>query len=739
MHDIIIDNQNSSATIKVKAKRNARGKGRAWSTYLFDWLVKGVLIALLVNINFVLFASSGNFHFFSSDITVSQEAIYIMAGTFAISLILLFLISFSSFIQNVLTSFVVALFVLAMMNQFALFDKGSILYFFTSQYLDAEMAKNLMTNSDMVIAVASGIIFFIFLAMSSNQNIAYFTGVLLVIFAGILADEYLQRDNKQEFLVTYDNHLQNPQENGKKFIYLMLPNAASYSYLEDMKEINTNTDTIQKTMDIMLAFYAKNNFMYYPNAYVSKQDPFMNAVKSLNNISKKNPEELILKNVAMEGYWRFKNINDEYVYMKENALFDTFRKAKYRISAYKSRGLDLCDKDNEINVDKCVEKVNAPVSFENINVPVWEKTLILASQWIHSTGLFPNRSALHTVLKAATNSDELPLVGISYSGLYVIDSIKMLDFAAEDIIKDKGNRAYFVMMDMPSDMFVYDEYCRIKSPGKWLAMESLPWILNKNIYSKRNAYMEQTECLYGKLEDFIGKLEKSGILDNSVLVIQGLSGADDIKNVKEMNFVPDFKSKKMVAMAIRDPLKNNFMLDERVCDVADILKQYLYKRGRCSEMSSLDIHEGGKNEIKASIEKVKITDEKLNKAKVVFDSWYNDWKRISKLKGFGAGAKVMLPQLPVSDEAISIQDETEQDSNGKDININDVEEEVNLDTPKVMNVPVEMEPEDEVKAFEAAIQAEEEKSEVKGLPQEESESIPAAANDNGELAEAKAE
>lgn len=47
------------------------------------------------------------------------------------------------------------------------------------------------------------------------------------------------------------------------------------------------------------------------------------------------------------------------------------------------------------------------------------------------------------------------------------------------------------------------------------------------------------------------------MLDKSVVVIQGLSGADDLKNVTERQFIPDFKNKKLVTMAIRDPLKSS--------------------------------------------------------------------------------------------------------------------------------------------------------------------------------------
>ena len=745
MHDVIIDAPNQ--TISIKNKRLGRPrKKRNWGVYLFDWLVKGLMLSLLISINFVLYSTSGNYKLFPSEYMLAPEILYILAGIFSVVIGVLFLFSFSSFFQNLISSFVVAGFVLAMLNQFALFDKTSILSVWVEQYLGAGPAQYFVGISHIVLAVAAGVCFFIFLVMASNQNIAYFTGVLLIIFVGILADAYLLRDKQEAYKVVYDNKLQGEQENGKKFIYIFLPNAAAYNYLEDMKETNTNSDTIQKTMDIMLAFYAKNNFMFYPNAYVKELDPFMNMVKSFNNVNKQDAEAFTLKNVIMDGYWRFDNISDEYVYLKDNHLFDTFRKAKYRISAYQSRGIDMCRKNNDIAVDKCVEKLNTPINFDVLNVSETEKIIVLFSQWINSTGLFPNKSTLYTLLKAVTNSDELPLVGIPYDGLYVVDSLNSLDMAAEDIAKDKGNRAYFVFVDLPADMFVYNEFCKVKNPSKWLAMESLPWIVNKNLYNKRNAYMEQTECLYGKLEEFLGKLNKNGLLDDSVIVIQGVSGADDLRNVLDTrNFIADFKNKRLVTMAIRDPLKKKFSLNYDVCSAPDIVKQYLYKKGKCQELASMEMHDGAKDEIKETLKKLTISEENIHKAMVVFDSWYKDWEKASKIKVAPnlLKSRLMPPgfvpkmQLPENEdgvandnaEPVSEENAVEGENVSEKEQVTDIGEEVNLGEAKVLENPVEIVPEDEVQDFGTMMANE---------PIEE-ETNPAPANDNSEKTPAAAE
>lgn len=82
------------------------------------------------------------------------------------------------------------------------------------------------------------------------------TGILIVVFAGILADEYFNRENHNEFKTVYDNSF-SKAERGKKFIYIMLPNAASVSYLEDMKEANADAKKVENVQNIMLGFFAK--------------------------------------------------------------------------------------------------------------------------------------------------------------------------------------------------------------------------------------------------------------------------------------------------------------------------------------------------------------------------------------------------------------------------------------------------------------------------------------------------
>lgn len=701
MEDIIVD---EPAPISVRSSKRQKfrrlGSKRDFSVYLFDWLVKALIIALFINIDFLIFASAGNFSIFSSGFSMAPEVLFVVGVVFAFSLGLMFLISFSSFLQNVVASAVVGFFVFVLLKQFALFDQSSFLVYLLAPYLGNDLALSFMGNSHVVASVAAAVVAYVFFVMAEKKNIAYFMGALFVVFLGVLADEYFNRNNHQEYKIVYDNAF-SKAERGKKFVYVMLPNAASVSYLDDMKEANSDVSKVEKVQNIMLGFFAKNGFKLYPNAFVQNDDAFMNAVRNLNNLSKDKAETFVASAVPMDGYWSFKNLNDEYIYLNENQLYGVFKRAKYKISAYKTRGIDLCSKNGVRNADRCVEKVNSPISFANMRLSVVEKTQLLVVQWLDSMGLFKNMKPLYELLKAFARPDNMPMVGVRSDNLYVVDTPQMLEQVSKDIVKDRGNQAYFILLDLPSNMFIYNEYCKVKPTSQWLHMESLPWVINKNLYSKRSAYLDQNACLYGKLEQFVAFLQKSGVLDETVLVIQGLSGADDLQNVKERQFVPDFKNKKLVTMAIRDPLKKNFVVGEEICEAPDILNQYLFRRGKCVEMKDLNVHSGAKKELKGMLDRYQITNQMTQNAIKYFDDWYKLWAAANK------SAKGVIP-LPVQKTPEQV---LKQEKVAKMPTEAEAAEMFNEGLPDELLPPNE-EVEKQAKMFEAEVVAEQEENPV---------------------------
>lgn len=568
--------------VKVKKKSSITG-------YFFNLFFYTLFIAALLATDFILFADAANSNLFSTPYALTYQAKMILMGIGVFSLAFVFLFSFSAFMQKLFASFIFGCFVIMIMNHFALFDETSFLYGLVEGVLNDKIALKTIGSSHIIMAVIFGVILFAFFIFSKKSSIAYFIGSVILICGYVGFYKCVNYQEKPEFETLIDVEKGAEVSNPRKFVYIAVPNLASYSFLNNIRDDKNESDRVNKLTDTMLAFYAKHNFTIYPNAYVDDNNETTNLVKNMNG------EEA--KEISINGYFDFSRINDKTVYLKENKMLDTFRSRDYKLTAYQSRGVELCKVNNVFAVDKCVEKQNMPSNVQ--------KTAVLAAEWIESTGILNNFSALHFMVNLVMSADEKPIVGVPYSKLYVVDSFKILDLLTEDIAKDKSDNAYFVFMDLPSDMYVYDEFCKLKSPSFWTSLEKFPWVKNANLFKKRNAYVDQTLCMFGKLEEFMQKIDA-----NTTVVLQGLSGAADLH--------AETSGYELVNLAIKDPSQTDFAVKLDTCRASDILKGYLFNtEEKCEEIAAPEL----KNLI--------ITGKTVNAAKRNFEVWYLDWLKFN--------------------------------------------------------------------------------------------------------------
>lgn len=622
---------------------------RSWLDFLFDWIIKGIIIALLISINFVLFASSANYSLFAEGVYVIPNIVLPIIVIFTISIGAMFFISFSRILENILVSLVVGFVTYATINQFMTVSPDSFLY---SMFygISPEFARNFINNSDFITAVVFSIVTFVMLSVLSNKFIFYGAVLLLVIFGIVIADEYINQRNKQEFITLYEKEPTKRKAKGNKFIHIMLPNATSYRYLSDLEDDEIAVNDIKKTKELMLGFYAKNNFILYDNAYVEEDNSFMNIVGQFNILSNKKVEDSVLDKILVDGYMKFKNHNEKSVYLEDNKLFDKFKNAKYRINVYQSHGIELCKSNNEVIADKCVEKQNHPFNFEGMDISEIQKTKLLLLQWINSTTLFKDLSGWYSFINVFTDANKVALLGIPYDNLHVINSIKTLDIMFNDILSEDANTTYFALLDIPTEMYVYDDFCNIKPSDQWLSKDNLSWVKVPNLAERRKAYLQQTNCLYGKLQEFMERLKAYDINNNAVVVIQGISGLNN-KNDKQ-NFIESFRSKKSVIMAIREPKKKGFEVDYNLCPVSSILIKYLYGKNVCRPLKNVEMSQSSKTELYKDMMGKPITKHDVVKAKYTFSEWYKTWEDSSS-ENSSDGVKIIRDMVKFEDPILS--------------------------------------------------------------------------------------
>ena len=590
-------------------------------------ILKALYIFLLMAIDLILFTDSGNLNIFRGDYVLTSELVGLMAFMLASSLVIMTLLSFSKWAQNIICSLVTCWFSIVLFNQFAQFNIQSFLGEYLHNFMGSATPQFLYFGSYIIVSVLLALLVLWLLWRANIIILAIYVLLFAVAFIGILRHELNNVKNQHDFIELYQSQLKEYSADAdKKFIYLMLPNLAPAKYFHSINDINA-----QRTTQLLNGFYAKNKFSVFSNSYNEENNSFINMVLAVNLFSNDDASKHILDTMLIYKYWKFFNVNDEYIFLKDNQMFDTFRKAGYKISAYKSRGFDLCHKNHVFNVDRCMEKLNRPVNLYSSDMSPIDRSQVLLIEWISSMKIFKDMSAIYQALRIFGQPDTMPMVGINYNNLYVINAVKTFDVVADDIIGDKGPQAYFVYADIPSDMFVYDEFCNIKPREKWINMENMPWIKTDNSKAKRYAYFDQTQCLYGKLQEFINKLDAAGVLNKSVIVINGMSSVDDFRNIPYDDFINNFLYDKMTTLAIRSPNNKQINIDNHICRTQDILRQYIYHDASCKGLEAVNIHKSLKDELINRLNALDITEEEAISYVPDFEKWYMKWCYINKI------------------------------------------------------------------------------------------------------------
>ena len=258
------------------------------------------------------------------------------------------------------------------------------------------------------------------------------------------------------------------------------------------------------------------------------------------------------------------------------------------------------------------------------------------------------------------------MVGTNYNNLYVVNSIKTFDILLEDIKKDEGKQAYFVFADVPSDMYIYDEFCKIRPQTEWLNRTNLPWIKRDYTSQRRYAYLQQTKCLTGKMEQFIEELKKQDMWKDTVLIIQGTSGVNNFSDNPIDDVTEDFIANRIVGMAVHDSGMSSYEKDERLCSTSDFVAEYLYGFKNCNA-DNLGMHDNVINELN---NKIGYLSRDMNTNYTAqFDNWYAKWKAANEEEI--EDSSLIQSREDEAGEALSDDEEIDLDKQFNEFELND--------------------------------------------------------------------
>ena len=510
MDDIHLDDPRKFSAKQLKMKQEAlKNKRRFWH-YLFDLIVKTLICAIMLSINFTLFANSGNYSLFASSMKLNMEAEIIYALIFAISFILMFIASFYRALENIILSICFAGVCVATINQFATFEKKSGLLILFNGVFSEDINLILYEYALWITGAACFVIFWIILKIFNRQVMLYFMIVLGALLGWILSEAYLNTSTSYFRLVASSPVLRN-ENLGKNLVFLSFKNLTSPNNLNNMYQNSRRYPNIQKSFYNSLGFFVDNDFILYPNVLLDNpDDPLMSLISAYNPDANGDVADKVQTSAVRTDYFNFSALQKDKMYLKDSSLYEMLRKDNYTLNVYQTGEIDTCYLNNKVAAGSCKEKVNTPINFVGSNFTLTEKALLLASQWISSTGFASSLDPILSVIGYTTNLRDIKPLGFKVNNLNVLNFDKALDQIIESIDRQTGNQAYFAIMDVPSDTYFYDAFCQLKPMSDWNNEQASSYN-KKTTDERRSFYADQVSCLYDNLEKYTSSMRLTAL------------------------------------------------------------------------------------------------------------------------------------------------------------------------------------------------------------------------------------
>lgn len=598
---------------KSRSSRFASWTGDA--NRLRDKVFRSLYIFFLIAIDFVMFVYSINGRLFEGG-SFNQAIGTILGSVLAVSFAVIFCLSFSRTLQNVVCAVVTVLVTVIFFNQFALFDVSNFVETWLKGVAKWLTFVCIIPSSWIIGLLLGGIIFF---AFRYSDAILFIT--LVLMFSAVIGVQKNEMIKKATSEYTEVKPLAGAGSGGRSqsnIIYLMMPKLPSYQFLNSMDDL-----AFRDLRDLLLGFYAVNKFEIYPNAFVQNVDPMENLIDIFNQV------DYTSSTSANRGYaeylnkWDFVHGSLEKLSLEDNQLFDYLKKNGYGVSMYAMPQFDFCLKAGEFNTNRCVVKGYKTISLIDKNTTTERNIYALLGEWILS---IKNRD-LNSFGKMFLNMSQLKGYKVlSENRRVAIEGAdQLLDRLSSDFTHDKGDQAYLAYIDLPSDMYIYDEFCNIKPRKNWVAIKDNT-VFSGKLDEKKQAYIEQTKCLIGKMQEYMDEVVKQKKIANTNIFIQGISTIRELaprKTDKYNQFVAD----KLVNLAVRRGENPRFLINANICLASDFTKSLMRYQDYCYTLDDMKIKKDEVFSMKKNlINNAVIRSNKISNIVEGYHAWYELYK-----------------------------------------------------------------------------------------------------------------
>ncbi len=610
----------SQPLILRKKSRSSRfaswsGEGNSFA----DKMLRVLYIFLLIAIDFIMFIYSINGKLLENGGTFNMAAGVILGGVFAAAFLLIILLSFSKNLQNLACALFTVGVVVMFFNQFALFNVDTFIETWLNQKA-SWLTFICIIPSAWLIGLALGAI--VFFAFRSTYALLFITSVLL--FAGVIGvknNEFIAQPQSQYSVVKQLVGKAGVNHEGNT-VYFMLPRFPSYQFLNTIRDRN-----FRELRDLMVGFYAVNDFEIYPNAFVKNNDAMSNMIDIFNQVDYTSTTS------ANRGYsefinnWQFIHGGLDYVNLEENRLYEHLWSSDYGISTYAMPGFNTCIRGGDVHTDRCVIKSYKTISLYDKNKPVEQNVYGLLAEWVLS---LKSRDMKPVAKMLAAMS---PIKGFKVTSenrrVSIEGATNLLEVAGSHLMHDNGGQFYMVYVDLPSDIYLYDEFCNVKPRNQWVALKDNS-LASGGIDEKRKAYADQAKCLIGLLQMYMEDVYQSHKAPKTDVIIQGVSTIRELAGMsagRYSNFVTD----KLVSLAIRKGKKPKFLINANICLASDFTKTLIRYQDYCYSIDNMNLPADEGLSLKQNlINNSVIRGNKISNIAADYKDWYEEFKLNNK-------------------------------------------------------------------------------------------------------------
>ena len=126
------------------------------------------------------------------------------------------------------------------------------------------------------------------------------------------------------------------------------------------------------------------------------------------------------------------------------------------------------------------------------------------------------------------------------------------------------------------------------------------------------------------MQQFLNKLNKKGLLDDPIIIIQGISGTNNFQRKHSEDFKENFINNRLVNMAVYDKRMKEHKINNTFCSTTNIVLEYLFSRNRCNADDDLGVHDKIRTSVIEAVEN--ITPDTVEYSAEDFVKWYKEWQ-----------------------------------------------------------------------------------------------------------------